>query len=145
MGQRLTTIDDWLNRLTFDWFDGADADQMQMPFSVDGSSGIVRTSKLIDREQVAKYELTVVAVDRGTPELSTSVPVTIVVDDINDSPPAFESQRIRLFIEENSPVRFDSITIILCIYLQYSNTLISSHLKTILKQFTLQFTLNYLT
>ena len=79
------------------------------PFSVDGSSGIIRTTKLIDREQVAKYDLVVVAVDRGTPELSTSVPVTIVLDDINDSPPAFESQRIRLFIEENSPVISNSL------------------------------------
>ena len=75
-----------------------------VPFSVDATSGILRTNKLLDRETVALYQLVIYAIDRGSPELSTSVPVTIVVDDINDSPPVFDVDRIRLLVEENSPV-----------------------------------------
>lgn len=78
------------------------------PFTLDATSGILRTNKLLDRESTAKYDLLVQAVDRGTPELSGAAQVTVVIDDVNDSPPSFDiaasSDRVRLFISENSPV-----------------------------------------
>lgn len=77
------------------------------PFSLDATSGILRTSKPLDRETIAKYELVVQAVDRGTPELTGVASVTVVVEDVNDSPPQFDGivdGRVRLFIAENSPV-----------------------------------------
>lgn len=73
-------------------------------FTLDATSGILRTNKLLDREAIAKYELIIYAVDRGSPELSASVTVAITVDDVNDSPPTFESDRIHLEIHENSPI-----------------------------------------
>lgn len=86
---------------------GADSD-LDTPFTLDATSGILRTSKLLDRESTAKYELLVQAVDRGTPELSGAATVTVIIDDVNDSPPSFDiplsSDRVRLFIAENSPV-----------------------------------------
>ena len=86
--------------------DGVDAETG--PFTLDATSGILRTSKLLDRETTAKYELSVAAVDRGTPELSGNAIVTVVIEDVNDSPPQFETagagDRVRLFIAENSPV-----------------------------------------
>ena len=73
-------------------------------FLLDATSGILRTNKALDREHIAKYDLVIYAVDRGSPELSTSVSVLIIVEDINDSPPKFESDRIHLVIAENSPI-----------------------------------------
>lgn len=73
-------------------------------FVIDPTSGVIRTNKGLDRESVAVYELKAIAVDRGSPSLSSEVPVKINIEDINDSPPAFESDKIVLYIPENSPV-----------------------------------------
>jgi cadherin EGF LAG seven-pass G-type receptor 1 len=46
----------------------------------------------------------VLATDQGSPPLTGKSNVTINVLDKNDSPPQFESDRIRLFIQENSAI-----------------------------------------
>lgn len=73
-------------------------------FAIDPTTGIVRTSKSLDRESVARYILKAVAADRGSPSLSSVVPVIVKIEDVNDSPPAFENDKIILYIAENSPV-----------------------------------------
>jgi len=73
-------------------------------FTVDPASGVVRTVKPLDREQVSRYDLMVLATDQGSPQLTGRTNVTITVLDKNDSPPMFESDRIRFFIPENSPL-----------------------------------------
>ena len=73
-------------------------------FAIDSTTGTVRTAKQLDRESVARYTLKAVAVDRGNPPLSSVVPIIIKIEDVNDSPPAFESDKIVLFIPENSPI-----------------------------------------
>lgn len=79
-------------------------DQEDGSFVIDPTSGVIRTNKGLDRESVATYELEAIAIDRGSPTLSSSVPVTIRIEDINDSPPAFDSDKIVLYIAENSPI-----------------------------------------
>ena len=44
------------------------------------------------------------ALDRGTPQLSSTVPIVIDVGDINDNPPKFESSVLEYYIKENSPL-----------------------------------------
>ncbi|KAK3849672.1 hypothetical protein Pcinc_041926 [Petrolisthes cinctipes] len=73
-------------------------------FSVDETSGIIRTTRQLDREAVDKYHLVALAVDNGAPEKSSSVTVTVDVEDVNDNPPLFKTDRIQLYITENSPV-----------------------------------------
>ncbi|CAL8121926.1 unnamed protein product [Orchesella dallaii] len=73
-------------------------------FTVDPASGVVRTVKPLDREQVSRYDLMVLATDQGSPQLTGRTNVTITILDKNDSPPMFESDRIRFFIPENSPL-----------------------------------------
>ncbi|CAG9761162.1 unnamed protein product [Ceutorhynchus assimilis] len=82
----------------------SEKDQEDGSFVIDPASGVIRTNKGLDRESVAFYELEAYAIDRGSPTLSSSVPVTIRIDDINDSPPAFASDKIILYIPENSPI-----------------------------------------
>ncbi|XP_055704133.1 protocadherin-like wing polarity protein stan [Phlebotomus papatasi] len=82
----------------------SDKDKEDGSFVVDPTSGIIRTNKGLDRESVPVYHLTAIAVDRGTPSLSSSVEVQVRLEDINDSPPTFESDKITLYVAENSPV-----------------------------------------
>ena len=73
-------------------------------FIIDPTVGVIRTDRLLDREKIARYELVAFAVDRGTPERSTSVVINIELEDVNDNRPQFESQHIDLYILENSPI-----------------------------------------
>lgn len=71
-------------------------------FAVDPNSGVVRTAKPLDRESVARYALQAEAIDRGAPSLSSVVSIIVKIEDVNDSPPVFESDKITLYIPENS-------------------------------------------
>lgn len=73
-------------------------------FVVDPTSGTIRSNKALDRESVAVYHLTAIAVDKGSPPLSSSVEVQVRLEDVNDSPPTFPSDKITLYVPENSPV-----------------------------------------
>lgn len=55
-------------------------------------SGIVTLAKPLDRELRAMYNLTVQAVDQGTPIMSSVVSLIVNVQDINDNPPEFASK-----------------------------------------------------
>ncbi|XP_055589136.1 protocadherin-like wing polarity protein stan isoform X4 [Uranotaenia lowii] len=73
-------------------------------FIVDPTSGVIRTNKGLDRESIAVYHLVAIASDKGTPTLSSTVEVQIRLDDVNDSPPTFSSDKLTLYVPENSPV-----------------------------------------
>ncbi|KAJ8731807.1 hypothetical protein PYW08_014537 [Mythimna loreyi] len=79
-------------------------DREEGSFVVDPASGVIRTNKALDRESVATYDLKALAIDGGTPALSSTVIVHIKVEDINDSPPVFESDCLTFYIPENSPI-----------------------------------------
>ncbi|XP_044771248.1 cadherin EGF LAG seven-pass G-type receptor 1 [Neomonachus schauinslandi] len=85
---------------TFQGGDDGDGD-----FYIEPTSGVIRTQRRLDRENVAVYSLRALAVDRGSPApLSASVDIQVSVLDINDNPPVFERDELELFVEENSPV-----------------------------------------
>ncbi|XP_054575621.1 cadherin EGF LAG seven-pass G-type receptor 1 [Eptesicus fuscus] len=85
---------------TFQGGDDGDGD-----FYIEPTSGVIRTQRRLDRENVAVYSLRVLAVDRGSPTpLSASVDIQVAVLDINDNPPVFERDELELLVEENSPV-----------------------------------------
>ena len=48
-------------------------------FLVDAALGIVRTNRPLDRELFSSYEVIVVAVDHGTPPMSSTVTVSVKV------------------------------------------------------------------
>ena len=88
-------------RITYTFEGGNDGDGA---FVVDVYSGIVRTSRPLDRETVPYFELVAVAVDRGTPQLSSTVPIMVDVGDINDNPPMFEKDQLEFYVKENAPL-----------------------------------------
>ncbi|XP_028603460.2 cadherin EGF LAG seven-pass G-type receptor 1 isoform X2 [Podarcis muralis] len=84
---------------TFQGGDDGDGD-----FYIEATSGVIRTLRKLDRENVAVYSLRAFAVDRGSPPLKASVDIQVTVLDINDNPPVFQQDEFDIFVEENSPV-----------------------------------------
>ncbi|XP_029473103.1 cadherin EGF LAG seven-pass G-type receptor 1 isoform X2 [Rhinatrema bivittatum] len=84
---------------TFQGGDDGDGD-----FYIEPTSGIIRTFRKLDRENVPVYNLRAYAVDRGSPPLKALADVHITVLDINDNPPVFEKDELDIYVEENSPV-----------------------------------------
>ncbi|XP_053719186.1 cadherin EGF LAG seven-pass G-type receptor 1 isoform X1 [Synchiropus splendidus] len=73
-------------------------------FLIEPYSGIIRTARKLDRENVAVYNLKAFAVDRGVPPLKAAVSIRINVKDINDNAPVFDKDVLYIEVEENSPV-----------------------------------------
>ncbi|XP_050958599.1 protocadherin gamma-A12 [Labeo rohita] len=58
---------------------------------------------VLDREKCPHYNITVTAVDAGTPPLFSSKTVAITVTDINDNPPIFRHSDYSIKFSENQP------------------------------------------
>ena len=71
------------------------------PFYIDTSSGVIRVKTSLDRESVDNYTLTVTATDRD-PNIadvkSSSVNLTISLNDINDNDPVFSPDYYKVMI-----------------------------------------------
>ncbi|XP_029969262.1 cadherin EGF LAG seven-pass G-type receptor 1 isoform X2 [Salarias fasciatus] len=84
---------------TFQGGDDGDGDFMIEPYS-----GIVRTLRKLDRENVPVYNLKAFAVDKGVPPLRAAVPVHVIIQDVNDNAPVFEKDELFIDVKENSAV-----------------------------------------
>ncbi|KAB0397050.1 hypothetical protein E2I00_012005, partial [Balaenoptera physalus] len=73
-------------------------------FLLEPSSGELRTATALDREQCPSYAFTVNAVDGAAAgPLSTTVPITIMVRDVNDHAPTFPTSPLRLRLPRPGP------------------------------------------
>lgn len=73
-------------------------------FLIEATTGVIRVANItIDREERDSYRLAVVAVDQGTPALSGTATVTIVIDDINDCRPEFIKPIQSVSVPESAP------------------------------------------
>ncbi|GAB0199893.1 cadherin EGF LAG seven-pass G-type receptor 2 [Grus japonensis] len=97
-----TDRDSGLNGRVFYTFQGGDDGDGD--FIIESTSGIVRTLRRLDRENVPLYSLRAFAVDKGVPAKRTLVEIQVTVLDINDNPPVFERDEFDIFVEENSPI-----------------------------------------
>uniref|UniRef100_A0A667Y8M0 Protocadherin-16 n=1 Tax=Myripristis murdjan TaxID=586833 RepID=A0A667Y8M0_9TELE len=73
-------------------------------FRLDRQSGVLSTSRSLDREKKAKYSLTITAQDRGQPPLSSTATVEVTILDINDNSPQFQSSSYTADVSENVPI-----------------------------------------
>jgi protocadherin Fat 1/2/3 len=73
-------------------------------FKMAADSGIITLNKPLDREQRALFNLTVQASDQGTPSLSSTAIVKVVVLDVNDNPPEFASKNHYAVVPEIAPL-----------------------------------------
>ncbi|XP_006873718.1 PREDICTED: cadherin EGF LAG seven-pass G-type receptor 3 [Chrysochloris asiatica] len=88
-------------RVQYTFQNGEDGDG---DFTIEPTSGIVRTVRRLDREAVPVYELTAYAVDRGVPPLRTPVSIQVTVQDVNDNAPVFPAEEFEVRVKENSVV-----------------------------------------
>uniref|UniRef100_A0A4X2L9D9 Cadherin domain-containing protein n=1 Tax=Vombatus ursinus TaxID=29139 RepID=A0A4X2L9D9_VOMUR len=80
--------------------------QENFPFKLESSSRNyykLLTDGPLDREQTPKYNITVTAIDKGNPPLSTSKIFTLHIEDINDNPPVFLQPSYVAYVSENNP------------------------------------------
>ncbi|NXA72132.1 PCD23 protein, partial [Thryothorus ludovicianus] len=70
-------------------------------FVLDKITGLLTTAQFLDREVQERYSLTVVALDDGSPALSATQVLTIVVLDVNDETPVFLKQYYETEVHEN--------------------------------------------
>ncbi|XP_066445306.1 protocadherin gamma-B1-like [Eleutherodactylus coqui] len=57
----------------------------------------------LDREKISSYNITITAMDNGSPRLSTNNTVQLNISDVNDNPPVFEKGSYIVYVEENNP------------------------------------------
>ncbi|XP_015266637.1 PREDICTED: protocadherin gamma-B1-like [Gekko japonicus] len=58
---------------------------------------------LLDRERTPEYNITVIAIDKGNPSLSTHKTISVQISDINDNSPTFEKSSYAIYVLENNP------------------------------------------
>ncbi|KAG7486904.1 protocadherin-7-like [Solea senegalensis] len=84
------------------------------PFYIDADNGDIRATGVLDRELRDRYELRVIAKDKGTPPLQGSSTVVIQVTDRNDNAPKFVQEIFTFYVKENllanSPVGMVTVT-----------------------------------
>lgn len=78
-------------------------------FSIGTIDGDVRLIGELDREELSNYTLTVVAMDKGQPPLSSIIDVSMKVLDVNDNTPSFSQNIYDIEIEENTLTGTDII------------------------------------
>ncbi|XP_061184166.1 protocadherin Fat 1-like isoform X2 [Saccostrea echinata] len=72
-------------------------------FQINPTTGVIRTIRLLDFEETQEYLFHVVATDGGMPALNMSVPVHIIVSDLNDNPPSFDQPTYSGVVKNPTP------------------------------------------
>ena len=80
---------------------GIERGNEQDVFLFNQTTGLITLKRVIDREKKAFYSLVVYARDHGVPPLTSSVSVTVRVDDVNDNAPQFLQSQYNCSIAEN--------------------------------------------
>ncbi|XP_030648885.1 protocadherin gamma-A11-like [Chanos chanos] len=76
-----------------------------LPFKIESSltnEYNLMTDSTLDREQTQEYNITITAVDRGSPSLSSKEIITIKISDVNDHAPQFQQQTYNAYVQENN-------------------------------------------
>ncbi|GBM44837.1 Cadherin-related tumor suppressor [Araneus ventricosus] len=72
-------------------------------FQISPHTGAITIAKYLDFESVSTYHLNILASDRGFQSKNSTAVLTVLVTDVNDNPPIFNSTKFDVFLEENEP------------------------------------------
>uniref|UniRef100_A0A8C8JQR9 Protocadherin Fat 4 n=1 Tax=Oncorhynchus tshawytscha TaxID=74940 RepID=A0A8C8JQR9_ONCTS len=75
------------------------------------SNGQLILTQTMDREAQGNYTLVITATDSGSPPLSGTGTVTVLVDDVNDNVPVFTSSTFHTTIAEDAPTGTDVLLV----------------------------------
>ena len=81
-----------------------ESDASQQLFSINPTSGVITLVRTLDYEMEQMHMLTVIATDSGTNPLNGTLDITIVVTDINDSPPVITNYTMSPSVSEDAPI-----------------------------------------
>ena len=81
-------------------------------FSIDPSTGEITSLIPFDYEIAQQYDLIVVASDSGSPPLSSSQNLTVLISDVNDNPPVFAQDRYNITLREDTQVPSTLLTLV---------------------------------
>lgn len=70
-------------------------------FKLDEKTGKITLNQTLDHEKKSSYALVVTARDHGSPPLTSSVNVMVIVNDVNDNPPSFAKSLYNCTVAEN--------------------------------------------
>ncbi|XP_014882846.1 protocadherin Fat 1a isoform X1 [Poecilia latipinna] len=75
-------------------------------FAINEMTGVVTVTKLLDRERYPFYVLKIAARDQAVsePQLVSTVPLKITLEDVNDNPPKFVPPNYRVKVREDLPI-----------------------------------------
>ncbi|XP_026095428.1 protocadherin gamma-A2-like isoform X8 [Carassius auratus] len=76
-----------------------------LPFKIQSSASniySVTTDQLLDREKNSEYNITITAIDEGSPSFSTNTTLTLKISDVNDNAPVFQRQSYTAYVMENN-------------------------------------------
>ncbi|XP_072573588.1 protocadherin gamma-A11-like isoform X28 [Paramormyrops kingsleyae] len=85
-----------------------------LPFKIETSLTnyySVLTDSVLDREQTSEYNITVIAVDGGSPSLSSNQTLHLKISDVNDHAPQFEQETYNAYLMENNPPSFSVFSV----------------------------------
>ncbi|XP_030648888.1 protocadherin gamma-A11-like [Chanos chanos] len=85
-----------------------------LPFKIESSltnEYNLVTDSTLDREQTKEYNITITAVDGGSPSLSSKETLTLKISDVNDHAPQFKQQTYNAYVLENNSPSFSIISV----------------------------------
>ncbi|XP_022789234.1 protocadherin Fat 4-like [Stylophora pistillata] len=74
-----------------------------LKFTIDDSSGEIKTTSALDRESADQHKIRVLAKDKGLSNLQAEVNVVINVSDVNDHSPVFSKRHYVVAVKEQLP------------------------------------------
>ncbi|XP_062605791.1 protocadherin Fat 4-like, partial [Saccostrea cucullata] len=76
-----------------------------VPFQVDSTSGVVSLTGSLDRETISRFQMLILAVDEGTPQMTGTLALEIILNDVNDNDPVITGSYLTT-VSENVPENF---------------------------------------
>ncbi|TSK45899.1 Protocadherin gamma-A11 [Bagarius yarrelli] len=76
-----------------------------LPFRIKSTSNnfySLITDRILDREMVPEYNITITATDEGSPSLSTNKTLRLKISDVNDNAPVFQRHSYTAYVMENN-------------------------------------------
>lgn len=80
-------------------------------FSISRTTGVIYLQKQLDRELEEVITVTLTVRDKGFPQLSSSMNLTVLVEDVNDHDPVFSQASYSILIYEDTPSGASLLTI----------------------------------
>ncbi|XP_019221612.1 protocadherin gamma-A11 isoform X17 [Oreochromis niloticus] len=85
-----------------------------LPFKIKSSAPnfySLISDDILDRETVPEYNITITAVDEGSPPFSTNKSINLRISDVNDHAPTFPQQFLTAFVNENNSPGMSLLTV----------------------------------